>query len=210
MALTTYTELKASVAGWLNRTDLTTAIADDFIPLAEAEMKRRLRRATESTTIYISAGNMNGPTDMAAPITLRLSSTSPSLDKPLTFCTPEMLGEELAWHAGVEGRPTHYAFYDGQLQFAPVPDQSYDGILLYYQQLTPLSGSVPSNAVLAEAPDAYLFGALLQAAPYLEHDERIPVWQRKFDAAIDQLNAVRDDESYSAGLKEVRLPRVFG
>jgi hypothetical protein len=210
MALTTRTELLAAIANWLNRSDLSTAIADDFVPLAEAEMKRRLRRATESTTIYISAGNMNGPTDMAAPITLRLSSTVPSLDKPLTFCTPEMLGEVLARNAGVEGRPTHYGFWDGQLQFAPVPDQSYDGILLYYQQLTPLSSIVASNAVLAEAPDAYLFGALLQAAPYLEHDERIPVWQGKFDAAIDQLNKVRDEESYSAGLKEVRLPRVFG
>ena len=35
MALTTYTELKASLANWLNRSDLTTEIADDFIKLAE-------------------------------------------------------------------------------------------------------------------------------------------------------------------------------
>ena len=33
MALTTYTELKASVADWLNRTDLTNVIPD-FISLA--------------------------------------------------------------------------------------------------------------------------------------------------------------------------------
>ena len=208
MALTTYTELKASVADWLNRTDLTTVIPD-FISLAEAELKRRLRRATESTTIYISAANMTGPTDMAEPITLRLSTARPVQDRPLWLCTPEMLAEVRARAAGVSSRPTHYAYYDGQLQFAPVPDQSYDGILLYAQQLTALSASVASNAVLAEAPDLYLYGALLQAAQYMEHDERIGVWQSKFETAMEQLNEVRERESYGAGLKEMRLPVVF-
>ena len=42
MALTTYTELKASIADWLNRSDLTAAIAD-FISLAEAQIERTLR-----------------------------------------------------------------------------------------------------------------------------------------------------------------------
>lgn len=209
MALTTYTELKASLADWLNRDDLTTPIID-FISLAEAEMKRRLRRATESTTIYISAGNMDGPTDMAEPISLRLSSSEPWRDSPLRLCTPEMIADRLARAGGVTGRPDAYAFYDGQLQFAPTPDQSYDGILLYAQQLTPLSDSVASNAVLAEAPDAYLFGALMQAAPYLEHDERLALWSLKFDNAIEQLNDVRARESYGAGIKEARLPFVFG
>ena len=208
MALSTYTELKAAVADWLNRTDLTTPIVD-FISLAEAEMKRRLRRATESTTIYISAGNMNGPSDMAEPIALRLSTANGYSDIPLRLCTPEMLWERRA-REGTTGRPTDYAYFDGQLQFAPVPDQSYDGILLYYQQLTPLSGSNETNAVLTEAPDAYLFGALLQATPYVEHDERIAVWQMKFDNAIEQLNDMRARESYGAGPKESRLPVVFG
>lgn len=209
MALTTRTELLAAVADWLNRTDLTTPIAADFLPLAEAEMKRRLRRATESTTIYISAGNMNGPSDMAEPIALRLSTANGYSDIPLRLCTPEMLWERRA-REGTTGRPTDYAFYDGQLQFAPVPDQSYDGILLYYQQLTPLTVSNETNAVLTEAPDAYLFGMLLQATPYIKDDERVPLWQAKFDAAIEQMNDMRARESYGAGPKEARLPFVIG
>ena len=210
MALTTWTELKASVADWLGRTDLTTAIADDFIPLAEAEMQRRIRRMTESTTIYISAGNMDGPTDMAEPISLRLDSTSPTEDMPLKLCTPQMLAEVLARKSDVAGRPTHFAFYDEQLQFAPTPDESYDGILVYYQKFTALGSGTASNTILTQAPDAYLYGALLAAAPYLEHDERIPVWQDKFDRAIDQMNDLAQRESYAAGITDIRLPVVFG
>lgn len=209
MALDTYTNLKTAIGDWLNRSDLTSVIPD-FITLAEAEMQRRIRRKTSSTTIYIYAANMNGPTDMGAPVSLRLSSAEPSRDLPLKLCTPQMLAEVRARASGVTARPTHWGFWDSQLQFAPVPDQSYDGILVYEATFTALSGSTASNAILTEAPDAYLFGALLQAAPYLEHDERIPVWQAKFDAAIDQLNEKRWHESYGAGLTDVRLPRVIG
>jgi hypothetical protein len=209
VALSTRTELLAAIADWLNRSDLTSVIPD-FISLAEAEMKRRLRRATESTTIYISAGNMTGPSDMAEPIHLRLDSAVPVLDTSLLLCTPEMLTDVRARADGVESRPTHYAYYDGQLQFAPTPDQSYDGILLYAQQLSALTVSNTTNAVLTEAPDLYLFGALLQAAPYLKDDERIPVWQAKFDRAIDQMNEWRERESYGGGLKEARLSHVIG
>lgn len=210
MALTTRAELAAAVASWLNRADLTTAITADFIPLCEAELKRRLRRTTESTTIYMSSAAINPPTDMAAPISLTPSTGDPALDKPMRFCTPAMIAERKARNGGNTGRPDSWGYWDGQLQFAPAPDQSYDAILVYYQQLTALSADGSFNTILTEAPDAYLFGTLLQAESYLEHDERIPVWKAKFDAAIDQLNRVRDEESYSASVMEARLPIVFG
>ena len=42
MALTSYSGLKASIADWLNRSDLTNQI-DDFIGLAEADFNAKLR-----------------------------------------------------------------------------------------------------------------------------------------------------------------------
>ena len=48
MALTTYTELKTSIANWLDRSDLTTEIADDFIK-------------------FYSAGNVGGTSNAQLP-----------------------------------------------------------------------------------------------------------------------------------------------
>ena len=64
MALTTYTELKTSLANWLNRSDLTTEIADDFIKLAEADFnsKLRVRSMVAQTTITINAETEALPT----------------------------------------------------------------------------------------------------------------------------------------------------
>jgi hypothetical protein len=44
------------------------------------------------------------------------------------------------------------------------------------------------DTILATAPDIYLYGALLEATPYLEHDERIRVWQQKFEEALAEHN----------------------
>lgn len=210
MALTTWTELTAAVADWLGRTDLTTPIANDYVPLAEAEIKRRVRRMTSTATLSITAATLTGPTDLAEPISLRLSTSSPSLDFPLKLCTPAMLAEVRARNNDVAGRPTHYAFYNAQLQFAPIPDQTYSAILVYYQQLTALGAGNATNTVLSQAPDAYLYGALLASARYLEHDERVPQWQQAFDAAIEQLNTVADRESYAGSITDARLPVTFG
>ena len=43
MALATYSDLKTSLANWLNRTDLTSEISGDFIVLAEKDFNSKLR-----------------------------------------------------------------------------------------------------------------------------------------------------------------------
>lgn len=209
MALTTYTELKAALADWLNRTDLTSQIPD-FITLAEAEMKRRLRRSTTRTTLSISANETTAPSDMAELRSAYLESASPSQDLPLRLCTPEMLAERRARSSDVAGRPTDIMYTAGKIIVEPTPDTTYTARITYFTQLTALSSSVASNTVLSEAPDAYLYGSLLQAEPFLEHDTRVPLWQAKFDNAINQLNTWRENEEYGASIKDVRLPRVFG
>lgn len=208
MSFSTYSDLQTAVADWLNRTDLTATVPD-FISLAEAEIKRRLRRTSVRTTITISSEETTPPTDMAELRSISLETASPSGDVPLNIVTPEMLAETRARNDAVAGRPTDAAYMAGKIVVSPSPDQSYTARILYYSSPTSLSATVSTNTVLAEAPDAYLYGSLLQAAPYLEHDERIPVWREAFDRAIDQLNEMRTREEYAAGLKNVRLPVVF-
>lgn len=208
MSLSNYATLCTAIADWLNRSDLTTVIPD-FVTLAEAEMKRRLRRSSTRTTLSISAEETTPPTDMAELREAYLESGSPTRDTPLRNCTPSMLAERRARNAGATGRPTDICHFAGKIVVSPVPDQTYTARIVYFTQLTALTGTA-TNAILTEAPDAYLFGSLLQAEPYLEHDERIATWRERFDRAIDQLNTVRDNEEHAGGLSAVRLPVVFG
>ena len=66
MALSTYSELKTGIANWLNRTDLTDEIADDFIKLTEADFNAKLRiRAMEQIdSITIDSETETVPQDL--------------------------------------------------------------------------------------------------------------------------------------------------
>jgi len=209
MALDTYTALLASVADWLNRSDLT-AVIPDFVTLAESDIKRRVRRTSVTDQIDVDDEFVDPPSDMAELRSLSLVTGSPTRDLPLRVCTPEMLAETKARYAGVAGRPTDVAIIAKQLQFAPAPDQTYTANIFYFQSLDPLSTTTPTNDVLDEMPDVYLFGALMHAEKYLEHDEREQTWKARFDDAIEQINDVRTREEYNASIRDVRLPRVFG
>ncbi len=64
MALTSYSTLKTAVANWLNRSDLTDEIADDFISLTEADFnsKLRVRKMVTQSTITIDSETESLPT----------------------------------------------------------------------------------------------------------------------------------------------------
>jgi hypothetical protein len=210
MALNNYGALQTAIADWLLRTDLNVQIVD-FINLAEVELARRVRRSSARTTISITNRDTTLPADVAELRSIYPQSGEPYKDLPMNVVSPEVLAEMSAGHAGVAGRPRWASIFGNHLLTAPAPDKSYTVEIIYFQKLSPLTGgsTASTNTILSEAPDAYLYGALLQAAPFLEHDQRIPVWQSKFDNAINQLNDVRDREEYNASIRPIRLPIVF-
>jgi len=68
--------------------------------------------------------------------------------------------------------------------------------LLYYQKVPSLSSN-SDNWLLLEAPDVYLYGALLHSAPYLAEDQRVAVWAQMYSAAVARLNEYSDNARFS-------------
>ena len=79
MAITTYDELKTSVANWLNRDDLTSVVPD-FITLAEADMNRKIRhwRQEKRSTAEIDTQYSAIPADFAEAIRFYLTANNTS------------------------------------------------------------------------------------------------------------------------------------
>lgn len=209
MALSNYTELKSAVASLLNRTDLTTPIID-FVSLAEAEIKRKLRRSEARGNYTIAASTWTLPSEIGELLSIRLDTGSPSLDKPLPIVTSNEGDTHLARLADTAGRPQKAYLIGRKVVFIPTPDTSYTVEVTYVESLTVLSDSNPTNTVLAEAPDVYLYGAAKHSAPYLGDDSRLPLWGELFESAIHELNLKRDAEKWSANPKASGPGRVFG
>jgi len=207
MALTTYTELKASIADWLNRTDLTTQIPD-FISLAEAQIERQLRtrQMLTRTTLTIDAEFESTPADFLEVRTLKLTGTNPIT--PLTFMTMDSLDEQSTIDIG-SGKPKYFTVVGTEFRFVPTPDASYASEIVYFAKLNKLSTSVATNFLLTSSPDIYLYGSLLQAAPYLLDDARIPVWSALYERALSDLQ-LADDRGATSGGKLLTRAKTFG
>jgi hypothetical protein len=66
---------------------------------------------------------------------------------------------------------------------------AYEFEVLYYERLQPLDSSNQTNWFTTYAPQALLYGSLLQAMPYVKNDERMPMWQQNYDLIIQTLKA---------------------
>ena len=207
MALTTYTELKASIGDWLNRSDLTAAIPD-FISLAEAQIERTLRTRQMIVRANASFDAQYGavPADFLETKSLKLTSTNP--ETPLSFLSIDALDAEMTKYTA-SGKPKFFGIVGGQFRLVPTPDANYTTELTYYAKLTKLSSSVASNFLLASSPDIYLYGSLLQAAPYLQDDARIQTWATLYERGLNDLQTADDRGASSGGVLLTRA-KTFG
>jgi len=185
MAISTYSELQTAVANWLDRTDLTARVPE-FIALAEAQMNRRLRvrQMVARAEAALASEFVEAPSDMLAPIQLALERSESDI-RLLQYLAPErLLAEKVGGDSS--GEPELYSVVGGSLQLLPAPDATYTGELTYYGKIPPLASNA-TNWLLSAYPDAYLYGALVQAAPYLVDDERAVVWGTMFQAALNDI-----------------------
>jgi len=86
------------------------------------------------------------------------------------------------------GIPKYYCDYNYENWLvAPTPTTNYTFEVLYYERVQPLDSSNQTNWFTIYAPQALLYGSLLQAMPFLKNDERTPIWQAQYKAIMDTL-----------------------
>lgn len=191
MAISTFDELKTAIGDWLDRSDLTSAIPN-FIVLAEAEFNRsiRHRKMIGRATATISGRYSATPSDWMQTVQLQLNTDPIDM---LEYLTVEALNEKRA-ASSAGGRPRYFTMVGTEIEAYPAPDSDYTGEIIYYAKVPALSDSQTTNWLLTLSPDIYLYGALVQSAPYLRDDERAGVWMTLYQQMVANMN-VSDERS---------------
>ena len=200
MALSTYDELKTSIANWADRDDLTNFIPD-FIALTEARFNRALRlRSMEQKQIAMTVG---GQSNYALPVNylqmreFRLNN-NPTVS--LTYVSPEIFE---AWNLG-SGIPKFYTIIANEIRIGPTPAGVYEMEMLFWRKFPNLGPTVASNWMLLNAPDVYLYGALLELEPFIQNDARIAVWGSGYSKAIENIQLQDDKDRHSGSALTVQ------
>lgn len=202
MSITTYAELQAAAANWLVRGDLTARIPE-FITLAEARLNRvlraRLAEVEQGLTGVVGARTLPLPAGFAEPIGLWVTRTWGR--ESLPFREASLIGA-----SSLRGEPGAWTVDGANLAFDRPCDQAYSFTLRMLAKFQ-LSAAAPSNALLADYPDAYLFATLCEAAPFLRDDALSAAYEARLERALGEINA-KDARSRAPGGLRTDLPRA--
>lgn len=207
--ITTYDGLQSSVADWIVKRSLTDQIKT-FIRLAESRFLREVKALAETYSV-VNAGNLF--TVNANPMILPAEIQSVRAiygNSDGTFPEIPIVGTE-EWRASI-GRQSGVSSNlpivahvidnpaDDQLRlvFSPFAT-SIDIDIEYNKTLDYLSATNQQNALIKKYPDLYLYGTLVEAAPYLKDDSRVTLWEGRYEDIVRSINNLADDRRLGAG-----------
>ena len=211
--ITTYDGLKAAVADWLGRDDLTDQIPV-FIRLAENRLNRelRLRVMEHVATLDVDAGEnrvrlpwKREPGDWDVFLEMRdlIWQSADGTKRNLTYMPPDLYDVSRA-----TGLPRQYTIIGRELHLVPSPDAPGTLRLTYYAEIPPLGSSQTDNEVLLTAPDLYLYGALVESGPYTRASAPLETWTQYYAAARDKLEAAERRARFTSNLRMKLTRRI--
>lgn len=201
MAITTYGELQAAAATWLVRADLTARIPE-FIALAEARLNRvlRARLAESEVSLNTTPGQRTLPLPAGFAEPLALWLVQGGARSPLRFIEPGLMAA-----TSLQGQPCGWSVDGATLAFDRPCDQAYPLVLRMLTKFA-LSDAAPTNALLTDYPDAYLFATLCEAGPFLRDAELAQAYEARLERATFEINA-KDARSRAARTLASEVPR---
>lgn len=198
MALADLTDLRASLAGWLHRTDVNATatgagvdnVVDDWIALFEAEanatLRLRVMESAEALTTTAGVRTLALPTGFLEPIDLRVAFASGNTPVTLRFYPADQIDQ------GVQTAPPSAWTIDGSnIAFDCLVDNAY-AVTFRMLKAFGLTDAAPTNWLLTNFPNVYLYGALRHSSMYLMNDARIGGWERMY---LQGLQTLEDKEA---------------
>lgn len=191
MAITTNAQLESAVASYLARSNLTNYIPD-FIVGAETRIffgskepfesePLRIRAMETVATLTPSSGAVSIPSGFLG---LKSIYEAASQTRQLEQTTPEIFYGQ---HMGTE-TPRRFYIIEGDNILVDNGVTSNVRIV-FYKKFDPVATASPVPWLLTNAPHAYLYGALLEASPFIRSDQRLTLWHGMFRSIINALNS---------------------
>jgi hypothetical protein len=181
----TYDSLVADVITYSERNDAGfIAQIPRLIMMTEqniaSQIKTLMQLVVVDTTLTTGDAVLEKPVRWRKTISMKVNG-APIVQRSMDYITQYQSESD-------NGLPLYYAEYDyDHWALAPVPDSNYPVEIIYYSRIQPLDQQNQENLLTREAPQALLYGTLLQAQGYLKSLDKIPVWKSYYDDAISAL-----------------------
>ena len=195
----TYTSLLNDIRAYLERgatlaTDPTVyEQLPNLVNLAERRLQRDIKvvgtinvvssTMIDGTTVYAKPDRWRETVSMFAGVGAGFNTRKEIYPRSYEYCRSFWPNQTST------GAPRFYADYDYQhWLIVPTPDEAYPYEILYNEQPVYLDDNTQTNWFTEYAPDALLYGSLLEAQPFLKNEEMITVWDQFYNRSIAAIN----------------------
>jgi len=183
----TYDNLVADIIKYSERDD--TGFVDQIpmlIGLAEQSIAAEVKTLWELNVVTTNLAINNGT--LAKPARWRKTTSMKIAGQPVLHRSQDYVAQYQAESAN--GVPLYYADYDyDHWALGPKPDDDYPVEIIYFSRIQPLDDANQQNLISREAPQALLFGTLLQCQGYLKSPDKLQLWQGMYDKAMAALKS---------------------
>lgn len=224
-------ELSNAVMAWLHRLAFRSPVTDfdavgTFVALAETDINMRLRARSMVTRVTqpVTGQYTCLPSDFLEAYDVRLAN-GPSLQYQSRSDLADARWARIlnapgdpAWSGYSppaipwnNGQPTFYSIVGAEMELSPFPDEGNPNAVLpdlelaYYQRQTLGAADTDTTVVLTQYPAIYLYGALVQSAPFLRDDPRVATWSGLYEAEVNGANS----EAERARFQGTRLTQRY-
>lgn len=193
----TLSTLKQSIANRLGRNSLSSMLGE-FVMLGEARIYNGFRDIEVSVDplrirpmLAIETGSLSSLPDGFLSVERLSVPDAAGRNATLAYLTPQEFSSLLPGG----GAPNYYTIADGLVQVEGGQPQTFS--LSYYKRLTPLVVDDDTNWILQNAPQVYLYSALMEAYQHIRDDMRAVTAARQYAGAVNALIDADRAERYS-------------
>lgn len=195
MAIDTFGALKTAIADFMNRSDMTTAQAENFVALTESDLRNDVRvRAQRVTTAITATGqSFSHPALMLEADELRIDGYGYELVNQEDYTKHRKAGTSSRVFTSL-GSSFQVNVGDGVTNVLT---------LTYIEALAAFTASTNTNYVLTYAPDVYLYGACAHAAQYYQDAANLERYKALYLGAVKRLNEREQAASWSGSMLQI-------
>ena len=198
----TYAQLKTAIQDYSDYSETSFVNnLDNFIKTTEERILKTVQLPVfrKNVTGTGTSGNtyLSTPTDFLAPYSLALIDSSSNynylLIKHVSFI------RDYTPNASTTGEPLYYGLFDDNtFILAPSPNSNFSFELNYYYRPSSLTAGLDNGITWLSdnAPNALLFGALVEAAVFMKQDPNtIGIYESKYQEAVALLKSLGEYKS---------------
>lgn len=208
--ITDYDTLSTAVENYLGREDLTS-FTPNFIEGAENKLYRELQiRGLEDEFSAVAVSNGVLPISSIETDTstvyrnMKFMWADGTPVKPVMFTTLEALLTRYPNRSQTSAEPRLAARQAENIIFGPVAASTVTFSGVMYQKLANLTSS-GTNWFTDNVPELLLYGALLEAEPFIMNDKRLPLWNAMYNDTKKSLIELERRESRGGGTVAIQV-----